>query len=155
MIDRQGKPLLDPTKSDEGFLLPIGGYKGYGLSLIVGILAGTLNGAAMGSQVIDFNKDFSTTTNTGQAIAVIDPAAFGDILEFKQNVDRLIGELRNAERMPSVERIWLPGEQSHHKRLAHEKQGVLLAPSLVKQLHELAAQLGVSPLSPLNPLSPL
>ena len=155
MIDRQGKPLLDPTKSDEGFLLPIGGYKGYGLSLIVGILAGTLNGAAMGSQVIDFNKDFSTTTNTGQAIAVIDPAAFGDILEFKQNVDRLIGELRNAERMPSVERIWLPGEQSHHKRLAHEKQGVMLAPSLVKQLNELAAQLGVSPLSPLNPLSPL
>ncbi|NBQ06656.1 MAG: Ldh family oxidoreductase, partial [Betaproteobacteria bacterium] len=58
MIDRQGKPLLDPTKSDEGFLLPIGGYKGYGLSLVVGILAGTLNGAAMGSQVIDFNKDF-------------------------------------------------------------------------------------------------
>jgi len=155
MIDRQGKPLLDPTKSDEGFLLPIGGYKGYGLSLIVGILAGTLNGAAMGSQVIDFNKDFSTTTNTGQAIAVIDPAAFGDIVEFKQNVDRLIGELRNAERMPGVERIWLPGEQSHHKRLAHEKQGVLLAPSLVKQLHELAAQLGVSPLSPLNSLSPL
>jgi LDH2 family malate/lactate/ureidoglycolate dehydrogenase len=155
MIDRQGKPLLDPTKSDEGFLLPIGGYKGYGLSLIVGILAGTLNGAAMGSQVIDFNKDFSTTTNTGQAIAVIDPAAFGDIVEFKQNVDRLIGELRNAERMPGVERIWLPGEQSHRKRLAHEKQGVLLAPSLVKQLHELAAQLGVNPLSPLNSLSPL
>jgi LDH2 family malate/lactate/ureidoglycolate dehydrogenase len=109
----------------------------------------------MGSQVIDFNKDFSTTTNTGQAIAVIDPAAFGDILEFKQNVDRLIGELHNAERMPGVERIWLPGEQSHHKRLKHEKQGVLLAPSLVNQLHELAAQLGVSPLSPLNPLSPL
>lgn len=149
MIDRQGKPLLDPTKSDEGFLLPIGGYKGYGLSLIVGILAGTLNGAAMGSQVIDFNKDFSTTTNTGQAIAVIDPAAFGDILEFKQNVDRLVGELRNAERMPGVERIWLPGEQSHHKRLTHEKQGVLLAPSLVQQLHELATQLGVRPLSPL------
>jgi LDH2 family malate/lactate/ureidoglycolate dehydrogenase len=155
MIDRQGKPLLDPTKSEEGFLLPIGGYKGYGLSLVVGILAGTLNGAAMGSQVIDFNKDFSSTTNTGQAIAVIDPAAFGDILEFKQNVDRLIGELRNAERMPGVERIWLPGEQSHLKRLAHEKQGVLLAPSLVKQLNELAAQLGVSPLSPLNSLSPL
>jgi LDH2 family malate/lactate/ureidoglycolate dehydrogenase len=75
MIDRQGKPLLDPTKSEEGFLLPIGGYKGYGLSLIVGILAGTLNGAAMGSQVIDFNKDFSTTTNTGQAIAIMDPSA--------------------------------------------------------------------------------
>jgi L-2-hydroxycarboxylate dehydrogenase (NAD+) len=151
MIDRQGKPLLDPTKSDEGFLLPIGGYKGYGLSLIVGILAGTLNGAAMGSQVVDFNKDFTTTTNTGQAIAIIDPSAFGDIDEFKQNVDRLVRELRGADRMPGVDRIWLPGEQSHQKRIDHEKHGVLLAPSLVKQLGELAAQLKIDALQALQP----
>ena len=147
MIDRQGKPLLDPTKSEEGFLLPIGGYKGYGLSLIVGILAGTLNGAAMGSQVIDFNKDFSTTTNTGQAIAIMDPSAFGDITEFKQNIDTLVRELRSSERMPGVERIWLPGEQSHEKRLSNEAQGILLAPSLIKQLNDLAAQLNIQPLN--------
>ena len=146
MIDRQGKPLLDPTKSDEGFLLPIGGYKGYGLSLVVGILAGTLNGAAMGSQVIDFNKDFVSTTHTGQAIAVIDPSAFGDLDDFKHNVDRLIQELRNAERMPGVDRIWLPGEQSHHKRIVHEQHGVALAPGLVKQLNELAAERHIAPL---------
>ncbi len=147
MIDRQGKPLLDPTKSEEGFLLPIGGYKGYGLSLIVGILAGTLNGAAMGSQVIDFNKDFSTTTNTGQAIAIIDPSAFGDITEFKQNVDTLVRELRGSERMTGVDRIWLPGEQSHEKRLSHEAYGIVLAPSLMKQLNDLAAQLNIQPLN--------
>ena len=146
MIDRQGKPLLDPSKSDEGFLLPIGGYKGYGLSLVVGILAGTLNGAAMGSQVIDFNKDFVSTTHTGQAIAVIDPSAFGDIDDFKDNVDRLIQELRSAERMPGVDRIWLPGEQSHHKRIVHEQHGVALAPGLVKQLNELAAERHIAPL---------
>ena len=147
MIDRQGKPLLDPTKSEEGFLLPIGGYKGYGLSLIVGILAGTLNGAAMGSQVIDFNKDFSTTTNTGQAIAIMDPSAFGDITVFKQNIDTLVRELRSSERMPGVDRIWLPGEQSHEKRLSNEAQGILLAPSLMKQLNDLAAQLNIKPLT--------
>ena len=147
MIDRQGKPLLDPTKSEEGFLLPIGGYKGYGLSLIVGILAGTLNGAAMGSQVIDFNKDFSTTTNTGQAIAIMDPSAFGDVTEFKQNIDTLVRELRGSERMPGVDRIWLPGEQSHEKRLSNEAQGILLAPSLMKQLNDLSAQLNIKPLT--------
>ena len=147
MIDRQGKPLLDPTKSEEGFLLPIGGYKGYGLSLIVGILAGTLNGAAMGRQVIDFNKDFSTTTNTGQAIAIIDPSAFGDITEFKQNVDTLVRELRGSERMPGVDRIWLPGEQSHEKRLSNEAHGIVLAPSLMKQLNDLATQLNITPMN--------
>ena len=57
MIDRQGQPLLDPQRAEEGFLLPIGDHKGYGLALIVGLLAGTLGGAAMGKDVVDFNKD--------------------------------------------------------------------------------------------------
>ncbi len=48
MMDRQGRPLTDPKRANEGFLLPIGGYKGYGLALVFGLLAGTLNGAAMG-----------------------------------------------------------------------------------------------------------
>ena len=52
MIDREGKPLTDPKRANEGFLLPIGGYKGYGLALIIGLLSGTLNGAAMGKDVI-------------------------------------------------------------------------------------------------------
>ena len=101
----------------------------------------------MGSQVIDFNKDFSTTTNTGQAIAIMDPSAFGDITEFKQNVDTLVRELRGSERMPGVDRIWLPGEQSHEKRLSNEAHGILLAPSLIKQLNDLAAQLNIKPLN--------
>ena len=54
MIGRDGKPLTDPKRADEGLLLPIGDYKGYGLSLIIGLLAGTLNGAAFGRNVIDF-----------------------------------------------------------------------------------------------------
>src|SRR5207244_9059298 len=68
MIDRQGRPLTDPRRADEGFLLPIGGYKGYGLALIVGLLAGTLNGAAMCKDVVDFNHDDNSATNTGQAL---------------------------------------------------------------------------------------
>src|SRR3954470_7094414 len=108
MIDRSGQPLTDPKRAAEGFLLPIGGYKGYGLALVVGILAGTLNGAAMGSETIDFNADDVTQTNTGQAICVIDPDAFGEGAEFKRKVDKLIREMRGSARMPGVERIWLP-----------------------------------------------
>ncbi|MDP2706138.1 MAG: Ldh family oxidoreductase, partial [Burkholderiales bacterium] len=55
MIDREGRPLTDPRRADDGFLLPIGGYKGYGLALVFGLLAGTLNGAAFGRDVVDFN----------------------------------------------------------------------------------------------------
>ena len=146
MIDRQGQPLLDPKRADEGFLLPIGGYKGYGLALIVGLLAGTLNGAAMGREVVDFNHDFVTPTNTGQAIAMIDIAAFGDPAEFKQRVDGLVREMRASERLPGVDRIWLPGEQSHAKRIANQRDGIPIGAALRRALDEVAAELGVAPL---------
>ncbi len=146
MIDRQGQPLLDPQRAEDGFLLPIGGYKGYGLALVVGLLAGTLNGAAMGREVIDFNHDFKTTTNTGQAVAMIDVAAFGDVAAFKQRIDELVRTLRSSARMPQVERIWLPGEQSHAKRLAQTQHGIALAPALRKALDTLAGELGIAPL---------
>ncbi|HET9578794.1 MAG TPA: Ldh family oxidoreductase [Usitatibacter sp.] len=146
MIDRQGRPLTDPKRAEEGFLLPIGGYKGYGLALVVGLIAGTLNGAAMGRDVVDFNKDDTTPTNTGQAIVAIDPAAFGDIAEFKASVDRLVRELRAAERLPGVERIWMPGEQSHAKREAQSRGGIAIAPALRQTLARLADEVGIPPL---------
>jgi LDH2 family malate/lactate/ureidoglycolate dehydrogenase len=147
MIDRLGQPLTDPKRAEEGFLMPIGGYKGYGLALIVGLLAGTLNGAAMGSQTIDFNHDDTTVTNTGQAIVAIDISAFGDVKDFKTRVDQLVRELRNSERMPGVDRIWLPGEQSHEKRERYAQSGIPLAAGLLEQLNKLADELGIDPLN--------
>lgn len=147
MIDRQGQPLLDPNKANDGFLLPIGDHKGYGLALIVGLLAGTLGGAAMGRDVIDFNADHVSVTNTGQAILVIDLAAFGDPEHFKHEVDRLVRDIRNSERLPGVERIWLPGEQSHEKRERYLTQGIPVAPTLIAELNVLAAELGIAPLT--------
>lgn len=147
MIDRQGQPLLDPNKANDGFLLPIGEHKGYGLALIVGLLAGTLGGAAMGRDVIDFNADHVSVTNTGQAILVIDLAAFGDPEHFKHEVDRLVRDIRSSERLPGVERIWLPGEQSHEKRERYATKGIPVAPTLVTELNALAAELGIDPLT--------
>ena len=146
MVDRTGRPLLDPKRAAEGFLLPIGGYKGYGLALIVGLLAGTLNGAAMGRAVIDFNADEVTPTNTGQAILAIDVAAFGDVDAFKVRVDQVARDLRDSERMPDVERIWLPGEQSHAKRVEYLRDGVPIPDSLIDTLGDLAGSLGITPL---------
>jgi LDH2 family malate/lactate/ureidoglycolate dehydrogenase len=144
MIDRDGKNLTDPARVDEGFLLPIGGYKGYGLALVFGLLAGTLNGAANGPDTIDFNKDDRTPTNTGQAIVAISIEAFGDVAQFKRKVDTLIRTLRNSARLPDVERIWLPGEQSHAKRIDYARDGIPLAPALARKLNELADELGTA-----------
>ena len=144
MIDRQGQPLLDPTRAHDGFLLPIGGHKGYGLALMVGLLAGTLQGAAMGRDVIDFNQDHTTPTNTGQAILVIDLKAFGEPDDFKHAVDRLVRDIRSSERLPGVERIWLPGEQSDARRDEYTTAGIPIAPAILSELDQLAGQLGVA-----------
>jgi LDH2 family malate/lactate/ureidoglycolate dehydrogenase len=143
MIDRSGRPLTDPKRADEGFVLPIGGYKGYGLALIIGLLAGTLNGAAMGKEVIDFNKDHTTRTNTGQSILVIDLHAFGEAETFKAAVAQVIRDLRTSERLPGIERIWLPGEQSHLKRERYGREGVPIPAELIEELQTLANELGI------------
>ena len=147
MIDRQGKALTDPTRAEEGFLLPIGGHKGYGLALVVGLLAGTLQGAAMGKEVVDFNHDDVTPTNTGQAILVIDLKAFGDPAVFKHSVDVLVRDIRGAERLPGVARIWLPGEQSEQRRRDYAAAGIPVSAVLVRELNELALSLSIAPLS--------
>jgi L-2-hydroxycarboxylate dehydrogenase (NAD+) len=147
MIDREGKSLLDPARAEEGFLLPIGGHKGYGLALIVGLLAGTLNGAAMGKEVIDFNKDFETTTNTGQSILVINVNATGRADAFKDSVDQLEQDIRNSTRLPNCDRIWLPGEQSHMRREQSAQQGIPLPTPLLNELAQLAQRLGIESLT--------
>jgi len=146
MIDRDGRPLTDPKRANEGFLLPIGGYKGYGLALVVGLIAGTLNGAAMGKEVIDFNADAASPTNTGQAIVAIDPAAFGELEDFRRSVDTLIRDLRGSARMPGVDRIRVPGERSHEIAAEQRASGVAIAPALMQTLDRLADELEIAPL---------
>ena len=147
MMDRKGNPLTDPKRAEEGFLLPIGGYKGYGLALVFGLIAGTLNGAAMGRDVIDFNNDDRTPTNTGHAIVAIDIAAFGDVGAFKRRVDALVRDLRASETMPGVDRVRIPGEGSHRAREERARYGIPIAPALRAALHKLAAELGIRQLA--------
>ncbi len=146
MIDREGKPLTDPKRANEGVLLPIGGYKGYGLALVVGLIAGTLNRAAMGKDVIDFNADAASPTNTGQAIVAIDPSAFGDIGEFKKAVDTVIRDLHASERIPGVDRIRVPGERSHELAAQQRASGIAIAAALMQTLDRLAEELEIAPL---------
>ena len=147
MMDREGRPLTDPNRANEGFLLPIGDYKGYGLALVIGLLSGTLNGAAMGRDVVDFNADDTTPTNTGHSVMAISIEAFGAIDEFKRNVDALARELRASKRLPGVERIWMPGEQSHLKRVERMRDGVPIPPALAASLDQLADELRISRLA--------
>jgi LDH2 family malate/lactate/ureidoglycolate dehydrogenase len=150
MIDREGRALTDAKRAAEGLALPLGGmeagYKGYGLSLVLGLLAGCLNDAAMGRDVIDFNADDSSVTNTGHAIVAIDPGAFGDPTEFRRRVDRVVHDLRSSARLPGVERITVPGERSAEKHAARAAAGVPIPPPLRTALDQVAGELGIAKL---------
>jgi L-2-hydroxycarboxylate dehydrogenase (NAD+) len=146
MIGRDGKPITDPTRADEGHLLPIGDYKGYGLSLIIGILAGALNHAALGRDVIDFVKETGRATNTGQAIAAIAVDTFIPAAAFKRTVDQVIRDLRGSQKLPGVAHIFMPGEQSHAKFVDRRAHGVPMPKSLRDSLDALARELGVAAL---------
>jgi L-2-hydroxycarboxylate dehydrogenase (NAD+) len=146
MIDRDGKPLTDPKRADEGFLLPIGDYKGYALSLIIGLLAGTLNRAALGREVIDFVKESGKGTNTGHAIVAIAIEAFSPVQAFKQSVDAMARTIRGSEKLTGVERIFLPGEQSFEKSQERGRDGIPMPKPLRDSLDKLAEELKIAPL---------
>ena len=146
MIDRQGKPLTDAKRASEGFLLPIGGPKGYGLALMIGLLAGTLNGASFGRDVVDYTVDSKTPSNTGQSIVAVNIAAFADVQNFKEQVDEVWDVMKSSPTLPGVDEVRLPGERSeqiYRERMAH---GVPLSEGQLKILDELAGRLGISPL---------
>src|SRR5665213_3253200 len=146
MIDRKGQPLTDPNRADDGFLLPIGGYKGAAMSLMFGLLAGTLNGAANGEDVVDFNHDDTTPTNTGQAICVLDIKAFGEPVAFKRQVDSVIRQLHGSALLPGFDRIRLPGEDRAARIAERTANGIPITGSLKAALDKMAGRLGITKL---------
>jgi LDH2 family malate/lactate/ureidoglycolate dehydrogenase len=146
MVGRNGRPLTDPNKRDEGFLLPIGGPKGYGLSLAIGLLAGVLNGAALGSDVVDFTNDTESPTNTGQFVAAIDLSTFGDPDVIAKSAARVFAELRASEPLPDHDPVRIPGEgraDAYARRLA---DGLDLHDALKRNLDGIATEFGVDKL---------
>ena len=146
MIDpKTGEAVIDPHKSAEALLLPMAGYKGAGLALTLGLLAGTLNGALFGRDCVDFNAAPDKVTNTGQFVLALDPSRFQPIEQFKAEVDRHIRELRDTKALPG-QSVRLPGEQRAQRRADRLRNGLPLAPELLTQLDKLAAELSIRPL---------
>jgi L-2-hydroxycarboxylate dehydrogenase (NAD+) len=72
--------------------------------------------------------------------------AFMPPAEFKKTVDGFIRDIRQSRRLPHVERIWLPGEQSHGKRLDRRAHGIPMPKALRENLDSVASELRIAPL---------
>ncbi len=146
MVGRDGKPLTDPKRRDEGFLLPIGGPKGYGLAMAIGLMAGVLNGAAFGADVVDFTSDTATPTNTGQFVAAINIAAFCAVDDFHATAARVFAEMRASDPLPGHDPVRVPGDGREAGMAARLAHGIALHPSLRAELGRIAKTLGLPPL---------
>jgi L-2-hydroxycarboxylate dehydrogenase (NAD+) len=144
---KTGEPILDPNKVHEGVLLPIGGHKGSGLALMIGLLAGVLNGAAFGRDVIESQQHGSDPTNTGQFVVALDVSRFIKPEVFAAEMDRHLNDLRSSPTLPGFDRIRTPGEDRLKRRADRAKNGVEIPGKVVKQLDDMAAKLNIEPLA--------
>jgi ureidoglycolate dehydrogenase (NAD+) len=138
-----GKPIPDnwivgldglPTTKaelypDQASLVPAGGYKGFGLGLLVETLAGLLSGAAVTFGIASWMEaGTDKPTKHGAAFIAIDPAVFGPRAEFLERVDMLIDEIHATPTVAGLDRIMVPGDREFgHQQRARREPLVLSA----------------------------
>jgi L-2-hydroxycarboxylate dehydrogenase (NAD+) len=145
MIDKQGNPLTDPKRSLEGTLLPIGDYKGYGLSLMIALLAGCMNGAAVGTDLVDFNDNETAVTNTGQTIIAVNPDFLNGFSHLTDATNKLVHEIKTSQPLPGHESIRVPGDGAAQAKMQRKTQGIPIPVGLQKNLELCAAMVGIEP----------
>jgi LDH2 family malate/lactate/ureidoglycolate dehydrogenase len=145
VMDHDGHPITDPKAAMSGLLLPIGGYKGFGLSLVFSIMGGALNGSGTGRDTVSI-EDVALAGNTGQAIMALKVANFGDVADFKRRIDKIARDIRTSQPMPGVAEVRYPGLNGHRTVVERQMNGVSIRPPLIASLHKLAASLAIEPL---------
>lgn len=142
VVDATGKPITDPRRADEGFLVPMGGYKGSGLTIAIGLLAGVLNGAAFGSGVIDHRRDPTSPTNTGQALLVLRADLFRSRDEVLAALSEHLDSLRDSGSIDGS-RVRMPGDGAARSRLDNEANGIPVPEALASDLLRLSDEFGI------------
>ncbi|MCY3831502.1 MAG: Ldh family oxidoreductase [Chloroflexi bacterium] len=135
-----GRPTTDPAAAMDGPLLPIGEYKGYGLSLFTDVLAGVMTGARFGLDVFQDDTNF----DVGHIMIAIDPAALMPGAEFDRRLEELVRQVKGAEPIDPERPVMLPGEVEFRRMEERAQSGIPVARETVDQLRGLAQEIGVA-----------
>lgn len=140
--DKEGKPTDDPAIGFAGFLLPLGGHKGFGLSLMIDILCGVLSG---GSSQFDLKSMYTypeDPSNTGHMMLVIDPDAFLGKTEFISRMGAFAATIKASPMWDDTARMLIPGELENEMMQRRLIEGLPLPRSLLNSLTEIAKRMG-------------
>jgi LDH2 family malate/lactate/ureidoglycolate dehydrogenase len=143
-FDAEGRPTTDPHAALRGLLAPIGGYKGYGISLAVDMLCGVMTGANYGAHFPGRTADTARDPrDVGSIFAAVRVSSFMDLEEFQTRMDGAIREIRACPRAEGGDRIYIPGEieaETKRRRLA---EGIPIPEVVLQELSAVGADLGV------------
>jgi len=139
-----GAPTTDPVEALKGFVLPVGGPKGYALTMTVGLLSSMLSGAYFGSEVTHMYDDLETPQNIGHLFGVLPIASFEDVGRYKERMAKAARDICGVKKAPGVERIYLPGEREYLKMQDRRKSGIPLSRAVFAELRELGQRYGVA-----------
>lgn len=134
-----GKRTTDPTAAMQGPLLPIGEYKGYGLSFITDVLSGVMTGSLFGMTVFQDESNH----DVGHVMLAIDPGAFMPREDVDKRLEKLIAEVKGAPPIDRDKPVVLPGEVEFARMAQRKRDGVPLSRKTVEELSGLAARLRV------------
>lgn len=122
--DANGKPTTDPRAALDGFLLPIGGHKGYGLALVVDLLAGLLSDAAYLTHVKSWVDAPDEPQNLGHFFILIDTARLGSSTWLKERMTDFAAILHQSPAIDPASPVIIPGEIELKKMQRYARDGV-------------------------------
>jgi LDH2 family malate/lactate/ureidoglycolate dehydrogenase len=148
--DEKGRYTDDPDIGFKGFLLPVGGHKGFGLSLVVDILSGVISGGAFQFALSGMYKAPDAPSDTGHAMIAIDPEIALDHEAFLERMRSFYSTIKASPMWEGGREMLMPGELEYRSSLEREREGIPCPPDLLTELNELGRLYGVdTPLSPL------
>ncbi|WP_296258051.1 MULTISPECIES: Ldh family oxidoreductase [unclassified Pseudomonas] len=122
--DANGKSTTDPRAALDGFLLPIGGHKGYGLALVVDLLAGLLSNAAYLTHVKSWVDAPDEPQNLGHFFILIDTARLGSSEWLKDRMTDFASILHQSPPVDSGSPVIVPGQIELKKMQRYLQDGV-------------------------------
>jgi LDH2 family malate/lactate/ureidoglycolate dehydrogenase len=141
--DREGRPTDDPDKGFAGFLLPMGGHKGFGLALAVDILCGVLSGGVFLNEMKGMYHYPDDPSLTGHLMIAINFPSLMDQEEMKSRMESFCKTVKSAPMWDSSQEMLLPGEIEHRTFQERSKNGIPMPSKLIEDLADLGKELGV------------
>lgn len=125
-LDKDGNPTTDAQAGYDGVVLPLGGPKGSGLSLMMEVLAGVMTGSAFGGQVANAYFDLDTPQNVGHTMIAFKPGVFvGE--DYGQRMQELIGRAKASTPVYPDQPILMPGEPEAQREAEGRANGVTVS----------------------------